>query len=88
MYQKADLPQTFCDTCRWAEMTPAQRLVTRVRNYFHTPTVAEIITDQARWMARVIGGGPPASPYERHRQRFEETGDEIELDRMLRHVQP
>jgi hypothetical protein len=34
----------------------------------------------------VACNAPPPTPYERHRRRFEETGDEIELDRMLRHI--
>jgi hypothetical protein len=39
-------------------------------------------------MLAIASDRPPPTPYERHRRRFEETGDEIELDRMLRHVEP
>lgn len=91
MYQKADLPPpTFCETCYRAEMTPWQRFRYDLRKNWGVPTAGEIIADQTRWMARVLSIAaqePPPSAYDRHRAEFERTGNEIELDRMLRHVE-
>ena len=39
----------------------------------------------AIWRA-ALGAPPEPTWYERHRQRWEETGDVIELERMARHV--
>ena len=37
-------------------------------------------------MLSVMMGGKAKTWYDRHKEEFEKTGDELELERMLRHV--
>lgn len=80
-----------CEACRWAEMTSRQRFRARLREavFGRDPrdTIAHMGHQYAN-MARVMAGAPRVTAYDRHRQRFEQTGDPVELERMLRHVVP
>lgn len=72
-------------------MTPWQRRVERVRYAIFGPTPLDHFTAQAhaaQSFVRAFTGAGPQTDYERHRDRFERTGDPAELERMLRHVQP
>lgn len=78
---------TECVDCRWAEMTPRQQVIATVRGFF-PPTRQQrqvMFLHQMGSAVRIMSGGA-LTDYERHRQRYEQTGDPAELRRMLRHV--
>jgi hypothetical protein len=80
---------TDCAVCRWAEMTRAQRLRSRLRRLVLPPSVAEVRAHQAHAFAgvfRAFAGVAARTPYDEHRERYARTGDPVELERMLRHV--
>ncbi|MFJ6530865.1 hypothetical protein ACIQMZ_37165 [Streptomyces longwoodensis] len=74
---------TFCESCRRAEMTRWERLREDVLTALRGPDAARFVRlHGATLYAAYIG----RTPYDRHRQEYERTGDPIELERMLRHV--
>lgn len=80
-----------CAACRWAEMTPRQRFRARLREAVLGPDPRDTAAHMGHLyasMARALAGAPTVTDYDRHRQRFEQTGDPVELERMLRHVAP
>lgn len=82
---------SWCEACRWAEMTPGQRLRARLREAVLGRDPGEAMAHMGHAyanMARALAGAPTMTDYDRHRQRFEQTGDPAELERMLRHVVP
>ena len=86
------MSETDCRLCRWAEMSPWERLRERARLVLQGgPSTAEILAHTGHSLARmtsaVLGGPATPSAYEQHKQRYAETGDPAELARMLRHVQ-
>jgi hypothetical protein len=71
-------------------MTPRERLYARVRAAVLGPDRAEMANHVGHAIAGVMGamaGVPRETDYDRHRRRFELTGDPAELRRMLRHVE-
>lgn len=83
-----ELP-TGCLSCRYAELSMAGRIARNIRWAVFGPSVEERFTahsEVAMANTRALAGLPRKGWYERHRDAFERTGDERELDRMLRHV--
>lgn len=95
---------TGCEACARAERPPqapltvgaawlAGTLAVLLTGYRRTrrPTVAQLLVSQASMIAAMLGGGGVAAEvtgYERHRQAWIQTGDRIEIERMLRHPLP
>lgn len=80
-----------CMACRWSEMTPRERFFARLREAVFGPDPRDTIAHLGHayaGMARAMAGGSRITDYDRHRERFEKTGDPAELERMLRHVVP
>lgn len=80
---------TFCETCRRAELSPGRRLLEDVRKTLFPPRMS-YVQSMARAMSLMIGAAtdtPAPTPYERHRELYAQTGDELEYHRMLRHVE-
>lgn len=78
------LHRSSCRECEWAELPRWKRL--RIK-YF--PTTAEVIQNQMSLMSGMTSamtGTPRESLYEFHKRRYIETGDEMELRRMERHL--
>lgn len=73
-----------CEKCRWTELTMWQRIVETLTTS-NTQRTLRAIGEAQRGALRVALGGVQ-SDYERHRQAWIETGDYMELQRMLRHV--
>jgi hypothetical protein len=82
-----------CQECAAAEYREAHPVRAMIRAAaagiyaeFKRPSLADIVRDQAVWMGdmlRLVGGGH-TSHYNRHRDEFVRTGEQLELDRMLR----
>lgn len=75
-------PATFCESCRLAEMTPWQRLRERLR-----PDYLRIISVDMSGLIAAAVGTRPRTAYDRHRELYMNTGDALEFERMMRHVQ-
>jgi len=64
-------------------MTTAERVRATVRRALVGPSAVEVLAEGARLFVRAgVWGG-----YQRHRDEWVRTGDLLELERMLRHVQ-
>lgn len=81
------MPVSECEECRLAEGGIVERIRFYRRRYF--PTQQERIhalMHAYSGMTRALLGGSIESPYEKHKRRYIETGDILELERMARHV--
>lgn len=76
---------TDCPDCWQAEATWQQRLA---RVFAPRPSPAMMLVQSYATTMQIAMGGSPVTWYDRHRKRWEETGDERELERMTRHVRP
>lgn len=77
------MPETSCPTCWMAEASPFWRGAMAVGLIGTDPYAA--MTRSLGLVASAVLGGP-ATWYDRHRLEFEQTGDELEMRRMLRHI--
>lgn len=73
-------PDTSCPECWEAEASWALKV--RCSLGLQRPPFAGIGETLA-----ILTGAPPRHWYDRHREKWEETGDQRELARMIRHVQ-
>lgn len=81
--------ETQCESCREAEMPRWKLYAEKARKRIFGLTHAEQIDRVGKAFAsttRALAGIPVKSWYEKHKEAFEETGEQIELERMLRHV--
>jgi hypothetical protein len=77
---------TDCPTCKRAEMRPVERLVNGVIDLLRPPAGADWTGALLRIQLAMLGGRE-RTWYEKHRERWEETGELAELERMNRHVE-
>jgi hypothetical protein len=78
-----DLPPTDCVLCQQAEMTGWERAQQAWRDYWRGTSPLAAYGSMLRVMI-----GPSSSRYEQHRSMYMRTGDQVWLDRMLRHLEP
>ena len=77
-----------CRSCMLAEMSLRQRLVYLVweRYLRPKPGLVAVYCASISGVLRTMTGAREPTCYERHRSTYEQTGDPLELVRMLRHV--
>lgn len=84
-----DGKSTDCPHCQWEESTLWEKVKIWRRMVF--PTTNEQIkrmTESSASLIRVaMGTGPVTTWYERHKRRYIDTGDVVELERMGRHIE-
>jgi hypothetical protein len=83
---------TECPLCSRVEMTRRERMVADLKDLVmrqFAPSPAEtFMAGYGRTLAIMMGAAKPEPTwYEKHRQRWEECGDVMELARMSRHVE-
>lgn len=77
---------TGCPACAKAEATYWQRIAGALLDLIDRPSpAARMIASYGRAMSAALGVRSP-SWYEKHRDEWVRTGDDLELARMLRHV--
>lgn len=79
---------TTCEICQAAEASITARWLGRVIDIVApAPSpVARMMAGYADLLAATVGAAP-RSWYDKHREAYARTGNEIELTRMLRHVE-
>lgn len=92
-----EIPPTTCETCRRIEQSFGQNLAEDLRKLWRSlwpSSSGDLLTAGARAMRSnlLVQLGQPfdwweLNPYAMHKREFERTGDMIELERMLRHVE-
>lgn len=84
------LPDTECPLCFRAELKGFQRVVARVEELVGIDPMTGREYNPFAYMGStfraIVGGKPPKSWYERHRDAFIATGETVEMERMIRHV--
>jgi carboxylesterase type B len=84
---------TDCPSCERVEMTRRQRMIADITRaiidrYQHRGPAQIFLEGYARTMQIMLGTAQPEPTwYEKHRARWEETGDVMELERMTRHLE-
>lgn len=86
MMGESEKSPTFCNTCRRAEMTPWQRFMEPFLGPKNPDDLISLIGSNFSNAISVAMGTPMKTDYDRHRKLWIQTGDQVELERMRRHV--
>ena len=73
---------TECRDCWLAEASTSEKIIRGIADWLSRPSPWTQLT----WSMSALLGMREPTWYERHRELYEQTGDEAELRRMLRHV--